>query len=185
ETDRVKTVTATLKLVERIVGAEANEVVAVLATADIATTEAAMGECRSKAAELGGTLEGTNWEIFEAIGKLTDERQPEAAEIQAAVERALCSDEHVVQLGPALKESQGQAVRLLTKPTGPKPEVKPVDVPEVQPEPGKRVVDHGSETFADLSSAREKLDKIGEQLTTGREVEVTIAWRIEEGKSVQ
>ena len=43
--------------------------------AEVATSEAAMGECVGKAAELEGNLETAGWEIFEAIGKLTDDRQ--------------------------------------------------------------------------------------------------------------
>ena len=63
----------------------------------------AMGECRSKAAELEGNLETAGWEIFEAIGKLDDERKATAEAILADVRQALAADEHVTALAPALK----------------------------------------------------------------------------------
>ena len=102
-TDRMKTALATQKLVGLVSAAEPANVVGLLARAEIATTEAAMGECRSKAAELEGNLETAGWEIFEAIGKLDDERKATAAEILADVRQALAADEHVTALAPALK----------------------------------------------------------------------------------
>ena len=57
-----------------------------------------MGECVGKAQTLGCVLEGTNWEIFEAIQKLTDARKSKADEIRKTVEEALRSDEHVREL---------------------------------------------------------------------------------------
>ena len=78
----MKTASATLTLLERLHEVKPDGVVGALATAEIATSESAMGTCLSQAAALGTTLEGTNWEIFEAIGKLSDERQSAAAEIR-------------------------------------------------------------------------------------------------------
>ena len=78
-TDRMKTALATQKLVGLVSAAEPANVVGLLARAEVATSEAAMGECRSKAAELEGNLETAGWEIFEAIGKLDDERKATAA----------------------------------------------------------------------------------------------------------
>ncbi len=111
----MKTASALLTVIERVREAQSNEAISVLASAEIVTSESAMGECLSRATDLGATLEGTNWEIFEAIGKLIDERQNAAAEIRRIVDQALRSDEHVVQLGPALKEAEAKAVRLLTE----------------------------------------------------------------------
>ena len=49
-----------------------------LAKADMATRERRMGECVGKAAELEGNLEAAGWDIFEAVGKLSDDRQAKA-----------------------------------------------------------------------------------------------------------
>ena len=51
----------------------------ILASAVVETSESAMAECLTKAGPLAGTLDATNWEIFEAIAKLTDERKPSGA----------------------------------------------------------------------------------------------------------
>ncbi len=94
----------TASLVERLHAAEASQVVSALASSAIATTEAAMGECLSKASQLLATIESTNWEIFDAIAKLVDERQSIAQSIRSSIAQAMQSDEHVTALGPTLKE---------------------------------------------------------------------------------
>ena len=114
-TDRMKTALATQKIVGLVSAAESANVIGLLARADIATSEAAMGECVEKAAELEGNLETAGWDIFEAIGKFDDERKVAAAEILADVRQALAADEHVTALAPALKGTHVRAVRLLTK----------------------------------------------------------------------
>jgi hypothetical protein len=113
--DRMKTATAALAVVERMNAVAVEEVVDSLANAGIATSEAAMGECVARGAELEGNLDTANWEIFEAVSKLSDERKPAADQILSEVRQALTSDEHVVQLAAALKGAQAKAVRLLTK----------------------------------------------------------------------
>ena len=159
-TDRVKTAVATLAIVEKLHAAEPTNVIGLLAKADIATSEAAMGECVGKAAELEGNLGTAGWDIFEAIGKLGDERKAAAEAILAEVQQAISSDEHVMALAPTLTGAQARAVRLLTKAVEipqPKPGVvtPPLNTP-VQPliTPGKRVVGQG--TKQDLSAAAAK-----------------------------
>ena len=55
DSERMRTASTTLALIEKIRSAESEDVVGVLATAAIGTTEAAMGECLKKSAELSGT----------------------------------------------------------------------------------------------------------------------------------
>lgn len=90
-----------------------------------------MGECLSKASQLLATIESTNWEIFDAIARLADDRQAVAQSIRSSIAQALQSDEHVTSLGPTLKEAQLKAVRLLTQ-------SPPPPVPAVTPHPVKR-----------------------------------------------
>ena len=85
DSDRLKTAGAALRLLERIQQSGDDAVVGVLALAEVATSESAMGGCLNQAGTLAGTLEGTNWEIFEAIAGLTDERKEAAAAIRSAV----------------------------------------------------------------------------------------------------
>jgi hypothetical protein len=130
---RLTTASTTASLVEKLHAAEASQVVSTLATSAIATTEAAMGECLGKASQLLATIESTNWEIFDAIAKLVDERQSVAQSIRSSIALALQADEHVTALGPTLKEAQLKAVRLLTQ--APQP-ISPVVPPVVPPSPG-------------------------------------------------
>ena len=110
----MKTATATLLIFEKLHASADGSVVGALASAEIATSESAMGECLNKAGTFAATLDGTNWEIFEAIASLTDNRKTAANAIRSAVEQALRCDEHVKPLAGTLKEAQSKAVRLLT-----------------------------------------------------------------------
>ncbi|MGE0826036.1 MAG: DUF6079 family protein [Candidatus Binatia bacterium] len=185
ETARLKTASATLVLLERIQQAKPDEVINVLATAEIATSESAMGTCLSQAATLGAVLGGTDWEIFEAIGKLSDERQSTAAEIRGTVEQALRNDEHVVQLGPALQTAHSKAVRLLTATAKlPEPPQKPPE-PTPVPKPGKRVVGQGAKENLEITAATELLSSLGQELRNGQVLRVNLSWIIEEGGTTQ
>ncbi len=87
DSDRLKTATATMQILEKLHLSADGAVVGALASAEVATSESAMGECLNHAGTLAGTLDGTNWEIFEAIAGLTDERKAAADVIRSAVER--------------------------------------------------------------------------------------------------
>jgi hypothetical protein len=182
ETDRLRTAVATRALLERIHAADPGAVVAQLTGASVATSESAMGECLSKAAELEGNLDTANWEIFDAIGKLTDGRQAEAREILAEVNAALSSDEHVIQLAPALKGAQAKAVRLLTATTPPRPpDVKPPIQPPVPP--GSEIVDQGTKQDLTLSAAEEVLETLKKRVQDGQTARINLGWVIEKGRA--
>src|SRR5208337_1361368 len=135
DSDRLKTATATLQILEKLHLSADGAVVGALDSAEVATSESAMGECLNKAGTLAATLDGTNWEIFEAIAGLTDERKTAANDIRSAVEQALRCDEHVKPLAGTLKEAQSKAVRLLT-----------VVSPTISlPKPGRKLIYQGTE----------------------------------------
>jgi hypothetical protein len=176
DTDRLKTAAATLALLERLSDVEPAEVVDVLASTPIATSEAAMGECASKAAELAGRLDATDWEIFDATASLTDARQATADEIRTSICQALARDEHVISLAPALKEAQAKAVRLLTKPTpppGPEPVPKPI------PGPGRNILRQGAEQHLTLRATQDLISRLEHELQAGQDIHFTIRWIIE------
>lgn len=193
-TDRMKTAVATQTIVVQVAGAEQANVVSLLARANIATSEAAMGECLTKAAELEGNLETAGWEIFEAIGSLSDERRTAATAILAEVKKALAADEHVIALAPALKETHAQAVRLLTKPE-PKSSVSPVGRPPVTPSPdttppvappvprGRKVIGQGDKQDLALPDAQQVLSNLNRQLKRGQTARINVSWIIEEGET--
>ena len=194
DTDRMKTALATEKVVGLVAAAEPANVIGLLARAEIATSEAAMGECAEKASELEGNLETAGWEIFEAIGKLDDERKATAAEILTEVRQALAADEHVMGLAPALKGAHARAVRLLTKPV-PTPSQPPVVQPPVTPPlvtrppidtprpKDKKVVGQGVKQDLALPDARHVLSEVERQIKAGQAARINVSWVIEEGGS--
>jgi hypothetical protein len=175
DSDRLKTATATLQLVEKLRNCGDSAVVIALASAPTATSEAAMGECVSKAGTLAATLDGTSWEIFEAVAKLTDERKAEAGQIRTSVGEALRCDEHVRPLAPILKEAQLKAVRLITEDPTQRLIRPPIE--------GRKLVDQGKETFQRVQDAQAKLDALLKLTGERRHVQVTLSWRIEEETS--
>ena len=188
DTARMQTAKATLQLIERISSGQPDEVVAILATATIATTQAAMGGCFGKAQALGATLEGASWQIFEAISMLTDERQPTAEEIWNTVVQALQSDEHVVPLGVTLQTAQVRAVPLLTKstqapaPTPPQP--RPAQpAPPLPVKKGKYIADQGMQENLVVSDAAALITRLEQGLKSGQDIRLNISWVIEEGGS--
>ena len=170
DSDRLKTATATLQILEKLHLSADGAVVGALDSAEVATSESAMGECLNKAGTLAATLDGTNWEIFEAIAGLTDERKTAANDIRSAVEQALRCDEHVKPLAGTLKEAQSKAVRLLT-----------VVSPTISlPKPGRKLIDQGTEEFRRIEDAKAKLEQLAKLTGDHRDIRMTITWQIEE-----
>ncbi|MEZ6051280.1 MAG: hypothetical protein R3C02_07835 [Planctomycetaceae bacterium] len=139
-TDRMKTANATQMLVDKLSTAEPSAIVKAIASASVETSETAMGECVSKAPELEGNLDTAGWQTFELIRKLPEEHQSTAKAILADLQKALASDEHVLELAPALRSAQAQAMRLLEKLV----EVKHKD--EIENEDEQKEEEEGSTT---------------------------------------
>lgn len=185
ESPRLKTAQATAALAERLNAGDGDGLVGVLASAEVATSEAAMGTCLKHAPELAATLDAFNWEILDAVGRLGDGRREGADEVRRLVREALTADEHALALAPALKEAQSKAVRLLTQATPPPaPEVVPprkeaVVVPPLKVTP--RTVSSGEKADLTLVEAAEQLERLKKEQTAGRSVTVSLAWKIESG----
>ena len=180
DTARMQTAAATMQLVERISSGQPDEVIAVLASAPVATTAEAMGECFNKAGSLGAALEETSWELFEAIRKLTDERQQEAEHICDAIVRALQSDEHAKPLEPDLRAARSQAIRLLTESHS-----GDAVTPTSSTVKGKRIVDQRERDDLDISAALDLLVRLEQELRSGQTIRLNMRWVVEEGESEQ
>ena len=183
--DRIKTASATHKLVDRLNASEPSQIVTMLATAAIATTETAMGECLSQAARLTGIIDGAAWEIFDAIGNLADDRQARATSIRASVRQALEADEHVTALGPALQEAQFKAVRLLAEAVPKLAELAPGagSTPAVTkpPESKRRIVASELRENLTLADAKKLLADLDQKLPKGQDIKLNVSWIIEAG----
>ncbi|MFV2066024.1 MAG: hypothetical protein ACC645_03525, partial [Pirellulales bacterium] len=183
-TDRMKTAAATQVLVDRLSSAEPGAIVKLLASGTVETSETAMGECVSKAAELEGNLDTAGWQTFELIRKLPEEHQTTAQQILADLQKALSSDEHVMELAPALKSAQAQAMRLLEKLVEAKPPITPPPItpPPIQPptKKEKRIVGQDSKQDLTLPAAKEVLSELDSKLESGQSVRVNVSWVIED-----
>lgn len=186
--DRAKTASAALALVERIYHSDTNEVIEILAAAEIATSETAMGECIGKASELEGNLDTAGWDLFAALNDLNDDRRASAEKIVAQVREALMSDEHVMQLAPTLKAAQAQAVRLLATAPPPLPVNPPVTPPTPPPitpppaTPAQTMVTEGQKTDLSLDTARGLLEQLSKELKPEENIRLSVSWVIEKGK---
>jgi hypothetical protein len=97
----------------------------------------------SSSSKLDQALDVTDWEIFDGIRALTDDRKQTAEQIWTDLQEAFNSDEYAVALLPKLSELRQKAVRLLTKvvpPTPPPPTPPQLPEPPPQPEPPARTV---------------------------------------------
>ena len=155
-----------------------------MASATVETSETAMGECVSKAPELEGNLDTAGWQTFELIRKLPEEHQATAKAILADLQKALASDEHVLELAPALRSAQAQAMRLLEKLVEVKPPKPPITPPPIEPPPKKekRIVGQDSKQDLTLPAAKEVLSDLDGKLKSGQSVRVNVSWVIEEGE---
>ncbi len=110
------------------------DVVAVLARAELHTSEAAVGRTLGQAKPCADALEtGSHWPLFDAVLRLQDTRATPAQEIARRLREALCSDEHVVPLKTRLDELQRDATHLLTVVPPPPPPAPTPTTPAAQP----------------------------------------------------
>jgi hypothetical protein len=106
----------------------------------------------------------------------------EAQEVLVELRQALTSDEHVIQLAPALKAAQAKAVRLLTKQAEPPRPL--VDEPKPpRAESGKRIIEQGTKDNLSLSEAAAELNSLQARAKDKQQVRVSMRWLIEEGGS--
>lgn len=201
--DRLKTATAALALVEQINSSQAGDIAKILAEATVATSEAAMKDCLNKASSLVTALETTDWEVFEFIATLVDDRKQSADEIRQTVEEILRTDEYVISLATSLKAAQTKARALLTKPVPPPSPVAPstgkvddgssIPQPEPplppQPKPiqkrGKQVVSQGAKENLEMATAQELLSELTQNLKAEQTIRLSISWIVEEGSTDQ
>jgi len=176
---RHQTAEAVLNLLEAVRDSKPAAVIEALASITPQTSLPAMGTSFTSAKEVVGELEAIEWELFESIRNLQDERSDAAKALRGRVADALSNDQHVTALGPVLRAEQKAAIRLLTPPAPPpRPPVAPP--PKSLTPLGKKVVDSGSKENLSVAQA-EKLVVYLRQTTNETQVaRINVSWVIEE-----
>ena len=135
EWTRLNTAREGLALLKTLEGSTGNTLIGKLAGFVLTAKPTALGIALFNAAKLGQVLEVTDWELFDGIKGLGDERQDAASRIWEDLADTLSCDEHAVALVPRLAELRQSAVKLLTKAMTPPPVQPPALPPVVLPPP--------------------------------------------------
>lgn len=145
ECARMETAKEAFSLLKSLEGSTGNILIGKLAVFDLQARPAALAIALANAANLDQTLEVADWEIFDGIKALTDERKEAAERLWKDLEAAFNSDEYAVALRPKLAELRQKAVQLLTMgirvkvmPSVP-PQINPPDMPPQKAPPVRTV----------------------------------------------
>ena len=129
---RLETAREGLLLLKTLEGTQGNTLIGRLAGFKLTGKPAVLASGMTSAAKLNQALETAEWDIFEGIRYLHDERKAAADNIWQDLETAFASDEHAIALLPKMNELRGLAVKLLTRPA---PTPKPISPAQVDPVP--------------------------------------------------
>jgi len=151
---RLQTAREGLSLLKTLEGSAGNGLISKLAGFALDSKPTALGVALANATKLNQVLEVTDWEIFDGIKGLGDERKDAATGIWENLADALNSDEHAVALMPKLAELRQSAVKLLTKvvvpPPAPPPAPEPIEIPLPNiPEPPTKTATKLKELYRD------------------------------------
>lgn len=154
EWTRLNTAREALTLLTTLEGSAGNTLIGKLAVFILDAKLAALAVTLSNAAKLDQVLEVTDWELFDGIKGLNDERKDAATRIWEELSDALGCDEYAVALAPKLAELRQSAVKLLTKVVVPPPvqppTQPPVDLPPpAVPQPPAKTVTKLKELYRD------------------------------------
>jgi hypothetical protein len=170
------------------------DIVASLATADLQTSEAAIGRTLGQAKLCADALTSGNWQLFDGVRNLQDHRAEAAQIIVRRLAEVLTSDEHVIALKGRLDELGRDAMQLLTAPA---PAPAPTPVPAPSPTPGvpatttasvtisplsgnleAQVVDEKQELHLSGADAVAALEELKTRVASERDLELTLSWRL-------
>lgn len=172
---RLATAGAAITLIEALLSPQSHGAVAALASAAAPSSDQALGRSLKSAAQVLGTLESTNWDVFVALRRLADERRAAADAIRQRVDEALGHDEIALALGPVLSQAQREALNLLVD-VG-KPPDPPPPPPTPPPKPGEVEIGHGEGVFS-AAEAHTALDKLQRQVAEEPQASLELKWRL-------
>jgi len=184
-------------LVAALVAADDRELVRVLASIALETSETAVGRTLGQVETSLAVLDGAKWQLFDAMGDLADHRRDAAQLILVRLKEALTADEHVVPLKARFEEMERDAVRLLAAaasigapgPTAtgtpgvqtstPSTPSEPITPTVPQPGPRTIVVEEAQKTDLSAEEATRVLDELRARLASDQALELTVTWRLQ------
>ncbi|CAG9172600.1 hypothetical protein LMG23992_02277 [Cupriavidus laharis] len=198
---RQQTAESAQALLAALAQAAESEVVATLATADLQTSEAAVGRTLGQAKACADALDTGNWQLFDVVRELGDHRADAAQIIAKRLAEGLTSDEHVVGLKSRLDELQRDALRLLAAaaaapaaapvpvpapasggaptPGGQAPAPAPVAMPAVPGNLAPEVIAEKQQLNLMGDAAVAALEELKARVTSERDLELTLSWRLQ------
>ena len=199
---RLQTAESALALLTALSHSADAEMVRVLVTAEVQTSDTAVGRAIAQATVCADALETgqSHWPLFDAVFGLRDHRAQAAALLQKALSNALTSDEHVLALTPKLDELQRDATRLLadvvtpprtvasvpvavsvaapdSSPNGAALAVPPVSVPPIEGVTEVVAEAHSQRLMG--AEAVAALEAIKARVTHEQDLALTLSWRLE------
>ena len=132
---RLKTAQTTKSIVDALSQNEGEAFLSAMVGAEIFSSDQAMGTSFKKAGDVVDALSRVNWELLEAVLRLTDDRKTAAEAIWTSVKDAFHRDELAVAISPALADAQSRAVKLLADVPKPVPVTTPAGPTQVATEP--------------------------------------------------
>jgi len=124
-TVRYRTAAAVAALLHDLEGQEPAAALTLLAHTKLDTSAAAMRQSMLSAAAVTTVLAQADWDLYDAVARLTDSRQAEAQALLRDISETLQADEYVVPLVPVLTDAKQRAIRLLAAPLIPTPSPPP------------------------------------------------------------
>lgn len=187
---RQQTTESAQALLAALAQAAEGEVVAVLASATLVTSDAAVGRTLGQAQACADTLTNTRWDLFDAMRDLQDHRRDAAASVLRRLSEVLTSDEHVMPLRSRLEELERDAMRLLTAvappapasaptPAGTPPAPAPVALPPAPAAMGPEIVEEKQQLHLTGAAAAAALDDLKARMAKDQDLELTLSWRLQ------
>ena len=181
DSDRMRTVDATLALLSALDGADDDVLVAALAEAEVPTSAVAMGAVVKDARPLAEALALHRWVVFDKLAVLDVDYRTRAAEINRSLNDALHRDEHVTPLAETVQRCEAVALDLLAEgaaaprePPAPRP-ARPRMKPTPKPSGGGALHGNRDVAAADVASV---LAEIKNAIRETGATRVAVDWRV-------
>ena len=185
---RINTLSASLKLAEQLETEDACELLSRLAEApedEIGQLVRTHNLAYMQADKTLEAIHRTRLDVVQRLGSVQDDRRDAVESLYRDLAEALAADEHVTPLAPVLSDIESRAVRLLTEVTAPISPPQPTPTPGPEPPqpapPAEHVERVGSGQLPPASpeDAEAKIAEIRQQAADGDLVRIAITWTID------